>query len=116
MLVLVLVLAFTVLELLLGRASLVVFAVFFNTGMPSTTEVIKAIFNPENREFLVIYLAMGELFSTLFFHRRGVDFRNSGPRHRCRLGRHHQHPRGVFQPGRDAGHSSPRHCYPGAWG
>ncbi|MBM3386114.1 MAG: DUF2189 domain-containing protein, partial [Betaproteobacteria bacterium] len=35
-----LVLVLMVLELLWGRASLVVFAVFFNTGMPSTTGVI----------------------------------------------------------------------------
>ena len=62
-----LVLVLIVLELLWGRASLVVFAVFFNTGMPSTTGVIKAVFNPENWEFLVIYLAVGGLFATLVF-------------------------------------------------
>ncbi|WP_293470234.1 DUF2189 domain-containing protein [Polaromonas sp.] len=62
-----LVLVLIVLELLWGRASLVVFAVFFNTGMPSTTGVIKAVFNPENWEFLMIYLAVGGLFATLVF-------------------------------------------------
>lgn len=62
-----LVLVLIVLELLWGRASLVVFAVFFNTGMRSTTGVIKAVFNPGNWEFLVIYLAVGGLFSTLVF-------------------------------------------------
>src|SRR5690606_11871573 len=40
-----LVLVLIVLELLWGRASLVVFAVFFNTGMPSTTGVLQAIFH-----------------------------------------------------------------------
>ena len=40
-----LVLVLIVLELLWGRASLVVFAVFFNTGMPSTTGVLQAIFS-----------------------------------------------------------------------
>ncbi|MDP2255970.1 MAG: DUF2189 domain-containing protein [Polaromonas sp.] len=62
-----LVLVLVVLELLWGRASLVVFAVFFNTGMPSTTGVIKAVFNPNNWEFLVIYLVVGGLFATLVF-------------------------------------------------
>lgn len=50
-----LLLVLMVLELLWGRASLVVFAVFFNTGMPSTTSVIQAVFNPENWEFLLAY-------------------------------------------------------------
>ncbi|MEO7400233.1 MAG: DUF2189 domain-containing protein [Polaromonas sp.] len=62
-----LVLVLVVLELLWGRASLVVFAVFFNTGMPSTTGVIKAIFNPGNLEFVMVYLAVGGLFAALVF-------------------------------------------------
>jgi uncharacterized membrane protein len=62
-----LVLVLIVLELLWGRASLVVFAVFFNTGMPSTTGVIQAIFNPENWEFLLVYLLVGGVFSGLVF-------------------------------------------------
>ena len=62
-----LVLVLMVLELLWGRASLVVFAVFFNTGMPSTTGVIQAIFNPENLDFVMVYLFVGGLFATLVF-------------------------------------------------
>jgi uncharacterized membrane protein len=62
-----LVLVLMVLELLWGRASLVVFAVFFNTGMPSTTGVIEAIFNPENIEFVAVYLLVGGVFATLVF-------------------------------------------------
>ena len=62
-----LVLVLIVLELLWGRASLVVFAVFFNTGMPSTTGVIKAIFNPENWEFLAVYAVVGGVFASLVF-------------------------------------------------
>jgi uncharacterized membrane protein len=62
-----LVLVLIVLELLWGRASLVVFAVFFNTGMPSTTGVIKAIFNPENWEFLAVYAVVGGVFAGLVF-------------------------------------------------
>jgi uncharacterized membrane protein len=62
-----LVLVLIVLELLWGRASLVVFAVFFNTGMPSTTGVLQAIFNPENWEFVVAYMVVGAAFATLVF-------------------------------------------------
>ena len=62
-----LVLVLVVLELLWGRASLVVFAVFFNTGMPSTTGVLKAVFNPDNLEFLAVYLAVGGVFAALVF-------------------------------------------------
>ena len=62
-----LILVLIVLELLWGRASLVVFAVFFNTGMPSTTGVIKAIFNPENMEFVAVYLTVGGMFAALVF-------------------------------------------------
>ena len=62
-----LVLVLVVLELLWGRASLVVFAVFFNTGMPSTTGVIQAIFNPDNWEFLAVYMLVGGAFAGLVF-------------------------------------------------
>lgn len=62
-----LVLVLVVLELLWGRASLVVFAVFFNTGMPSTAGVLQAIFNPENWEFVAVYLLVGGAFAGLVF-------------------------------------------------
>ncbi|MDZ7936920.1 MAG: DUF2189 domain-containing protein [Rhodoferax sp.] len=62
-----LVLVLVVLELLWGRASLVVFAVFFNTGMPSTTGVLEAVFNPENWEFVAAYAAVGGVFAALVF-------------------------------------------------
>jgi uncharacterized membrane protein len=62
-----LVLVLIVLELLWGRASLVVFAVFFNTGMPSTTGVIQAIFNLNNLEFLAVYMVVGGAFAGLVF-------------------------------------------------
>ena len=61
------VLVLIILELLWGRASLVVFAVFFNTGMPSTTGVVQAIFNPENWEFLLVYMAVGSCFAGLVY-------------------------------------------------
>ena len=62
-----LVLVLIVLELLWGRASLVVFAVFFNTGMPSTTGVIQAIFSLQSWEFLAVYLLVGGFFAALVF-------------------------------------------------
>lgn len=62
-----LVLVLIVLELLWGRASLVVFAVFFNTGMPSTTGVIQAVFNPDNWEFVIAYAVVGGGFAMLVF-------------------------------------------------
>jgi uncharacterized membrane protein len=49
------------------RASLVVFAVFFNTGMPSTTGVMQAVFNPQNWQFVVVYLLVGGVFAALVF-------------------------------------------------
>jgi uncharacterized membrane protein len=62
-----LVLVLTVLELLWGRASLVVFAVFFDTGMPSTASVLDAVFNPRNWQFLAVYLLVGGVFAGLVF-------------------------------------------------
>ena len=62
-----LVLVLVVLELLWGRASLVVFAVFFNTGMPSTTGVLQAVFNPQNWEFVAVYTLVGGIFAALVF-------------------------------------------------
>ena len=62
-----LVLVLIVLELLWGRASLVVFAVFFNTGMPSTTGVLQAVFNPQNWSFVAVYTVVGGVFAALVF-------------------------------------------------
>jgi uncharacterized membrane protein len=62
-----LVLVVLLLEMLWGRASLVVFAVFFTTGMPSTASVLQAVFNPRNWEFVAIYTLIGGLFAGLVF-------------------------------------------------
>jgi len=56
-----------VLELLWGRASLVVIAVFFNTGMPSSVGVVQAVFNPGNWEFVLAYTLVGSAFAALVF-------------------------------------------------
>lgn len=62
-----LVLVLIVLELLWGRASLVVFAVFFNAGMPTTTGLLNALLSPNNWEFVAVYLAVGGIFAMLVF-------------------------------------------------
>lgn len=63
----ILVLVLLLLELLWGRASLVVFAVFFDTGMPTTVSVLQAVFNPRNWEFVAVYLAVGGVFAGLVY-------------------------------------------------
>jgi len=62
-----LVLVLVVLELLWGRASLVVFAVFFNTGMPSTSGVVAAVFDPQNWEFVLVYALVGAVFAAVVY-------------------------------------------------
>jgi uncharacterized membrane protein len=55
-----------ILELLWGRASLVVFAVTFNT-MPSTEKLLPQLINPENLGFLITYTVVGGIFASLIF-------------------------------------------------
>lgn len=63
-----LVMVMVVLELLWGRASLVVFAVFYNSGgMPTTASVLEAVFNPQNWEFIAAYICVGGFFAGLVF-------------------------------------------------
>lgn len=62
-----LVLVMLLLELLWGRASLVVFALFFDTGMPTTASVLEAVLNPRNWVFVGVYAAVGGLFAGLVF-------------------------------------------------
>lgn len=62
-----LVLVMLLLELLWGRASLVVFAVFFDTGMPTTASVLQAVFNPQNWAFLAVYTVVGAVFAGLVY-------------------------------------------------
>ncbi len=63
-----LIMVMVVMELLWGRASLVVFAVFFNSGgMPTTASVLEAVFNPQNWEFIAAYICVGGFFAGLVF-------------------------------------------------
>ena len=55
-----------VLEMLWGRASLVVFAVSFD-GMPDFKGSLTALLDPENLGFIVAYLSVGAVFAGLIF-------------------------------------------------
>jgi uncharacterized membrane protein len=55
-----------VLEMLWGRAALVVFAVSFD-GMPDFKGSLPALLDPENLGFIVAYLAVGGVFAGLIF-------------------------------------------------
>lgn len=55
-----------ILEMLWGRASMVVFAVSFNT-MPSTEHLLAELLRIENIEFLITYTVVGAVFAGLIF-------------------------------------------------
>jgi uncharacterized membrane protein len=55
-----------ILEMLWGRASLVVFAVTFNT-MPSTENLLAQLLRMDNLEFLITYTVVGAVFAGLIF-------------------------------------------------
>jgi uncharacterized membrane protein len=56
-----------VLYLIWARASLVVFAVFYQGGMPTIESFLAEIMRFDNIEFLVAYLIIGALFAWLVF-------------------------------------------------
>ena len=56
-----------VLELLWGRASLVVFALFYRGGLPTTQDLIDALTKFKNVDFLIAYVLVGAVFATLVF-------------------------------------------------
>ena len=55
-----------ILEMLWGRASLIVFAVSFD-GMPDFKGSLLALLNPDNLQFIVAYLLVGGLFAGLIY-------------------------------------------------
>jgi uncharacterized membrane protein len=55
-----------ILEMLWGRASLVIFAVSFD-GMPDFKGSLLALLDPENLGFIVAYLGVGAVFAGLIF-------------------------------------------------
>lgn len=55
-----------ILEMLWGRAALVVFAVSFNT-MPGKANLLAMLLDPENLGFLITYTVVGAIFAGLIF-------------------------------------------------
>lgn len=55
-----------ILEMLWGRAALVVFAVSFNT-MPEKANLLAMLLDPQNIGFLITYLVVGGVFASLIF-------------------------------------------------
>lgn len=55
-----------ILEMLWGRAALVVFAVSFNT-MPEKVNLLAMLLDPENLGFLITYTVVGGIFAGLIF-------------------------------------------------
>jgi uncharacterized membrane protein len=55
-----------ILEMLWGRAALVVFAVSFNT-MPEKANLLAMLIDPENLGFLITYTVVGGIFAGLIF-------------------------------------------------
>jgi uncharacterized membrane protein len=55
-----------ILEMLWGRAALVVFAVSFNT-MPEKANLLAMLLDPENLGFLITHTAVGGIFASLIF-------------------------------------------------
>jgi len=50
-----------------ARASLVIFALFYNKGMPTMEGFLAKLFSLENVEFLVVYACVGFIFASIVF-------------------------------------------------
>jgi len=57
----------TIIMLVWARASLVTFALFFSTGMPTLQGFIGQVVNVEHLDFLLTYFAIGALFAAIVF-------------------------------------------------
>ena len=60
-------LVLTVVMLVWARASLVTFALFFSTGMPSLSGFLGRVASAEHWDFVLAYFAIGGLFATIVF-------------------------------------------------
>jgi len=56
-----------VVVLIWARASAVIFAVFYNTGLPEITDFAGAVTSFENLDFLIVYFGIGLIFATFIF-------------------------------------------------
>jgi uncharacterized membrane protein len=57
----------TVVMLIWARASLVTFALFFSSGMPSLDSFLERVVSPEHWDFVATYFAVGGLFAAIVF-------------------------------------------------
>lgn len=57
----------TVVALIWARASAVIFAVFYNTGLPEMGDFVQAIVSLDNLEFVFIYFGIGLIFAAFMF-------------------------------------------------
>ena len=57
----------TVVMLVWARASLVTFALFFSSGMPSLAGFLGRVASPEHWDFVLAYFAIGGVFATIVF-------------------------------------------------
>ncbi len=56
-----------VVTLVWARASLVIFAVLYDSGLPSANDFVKELIAFNNVEFVITYLAVGALFASFIF-------------------------------------------------
>ncbi len=57
----------TVLMLLWSRASLIVFALYFNSGLPTVDDLLSRVLSLEHWDFVVTYFAVGAVFALIVF-------------------------------------------------
>ncbi|HTN47946.1 MAG TPA: DUF2189 domain-containing protein [Burkholderiaceae bacterium] len=60
-------LVLTIIMLIWARASLVTFALFFSSGMPTLESFLGRVMSVEHLDFLVTYFAVGALFAAIVF-------------------------------------------------
>ncbi len=63
----VLALVLAVIMMVWARASLIVFALFYNRGMPTMERFIGQLFSLDNLEFVLVYLIVGFVFASIVF-------------------------------------------------
>lgn len=57
----------TIVMLVWARASLVTFALFFSSGMPTLSNFLVRVVSPEHWDFILTYFAVGGLFALIVF-------------------------------------------------
>lgn len=60
-------LVLAVIMMVWARASLIVFALFYNKGMPTMEGFLAKLFSIDNAEFLIVYACVGFIFASIVF-------------------------------------------------